>query len=154
MSTGCMLMFKILKSVFICVYVLPACVSVYRMHAVPSKARRGRWITWDWIVVSHIWVLGIEPFFKEEFWFHSKITKTQRCPIKFLPHTMLSTMNSLPYSMTSMMKVLHHSAFSTFQEPIVTSQGHRRPHLRSGSLGVICSPCEHDRVHTDIYPSS
>jgi hypothetical protein len=50
------------------------------MHAVPSKARRGRWITWDWIVVSHIWVLGIEPFLKRSFDFIVKSPRHRDVP--------------------------------------------------------------------------
>jgi hypothetical protein len=38
---------------FTCVDVLSACLSVYPVHAVPTEARRGHRIPWDW---SYRWL--------------------------------------------------------------------------------------------------
>ena len=32
---------------FMYVGILPACMSVHHVHAVPAEARRGSWITWS-----------------------------------------------------------------------------------------------------------
>ena len=44
-----------LIGVWLRVGVLPACMSMYNVHAVPVEAGRGPWISWNW---SHRWVVG------------------------------------------------------------------------------------------------
>jgi hypothetical protein len=52
------------KDLLIFIYVLPACMSVFHIHAVPKEVRRGHWIFCNW---SYLWflatvrVLGTEP---------------------------------------------------------------------------------------------
>lgn len=50
---------------FMCLGVLTACLSVYRMHACSaSEKQRRTWILWNWSyrqVLDTMWVLGTEP---------------------------------------------------------------------------------------------
>ena len=49
---------------FMCMGVLPACVSVYHVHIVSIEARRGHLILWSWssrLLWAAMWVLGIKP---------------------------------------------------------------------------------------------
>lgn len=44
--------------------VVPACVAMYHMNAVPEEDRRGHCIPWAWSYRQLwvvVWVLGIEP---------------------------------------------------------------------------------------------
>lgn len=47
---------------FMCMNVLPVCMSVCHMNAVPIKARSGHWVSWKWsnrhlCAETQIWVL-------------------------------------------------------------------------------------------------
>ena len=44
--------------------VLPACMSVHHLYSMPSKSKRGCWISWDWSygqLWAAVWVLGTKP---------------------------------------------------------------------------------------------
>lgn len=62
-----LLIFCCLGGLFVCFYFygvcdLPAYISIHHTHAVPTEARRERWLPWNWsnwLLWAAMWVLGI-----------------------------------------------------------------------------------------------
>lgn len=83
----------------VCIRVLPECMSVQHMHALPGETRRVYCITWDWryqMVVNHLsgcWELKPVPleeqlvFFMVESLLHAKIEQ-KWCFISFKDYSM------------------------------------------------------------------
>lgn len=48
---------------YVCMNVLPICISMYHVCAWYTETRRQYQISWDWSCkqLSHLWVLGINP---------------------------------------------------------------------------------------------